>query len=131
MIEEKIFCVTCNRNVKAMLVTGKEIYPYRKDLWSSSYYRCPNCNNYVGVHKHTFKPLGCIPSKDLRKKRMQVHSVMDKLWKNKLISRDKLYSRLNKELGYNYHNGTTTSVEECDRALEVVSKISRELGDIG
>jgi hypothetical protein len=53
---------------------------------------------------------------------------MDKLWKNKLISRDKLYSRLNKELGYNYHNGTTTSVEECDRALEVVSRISRELG---
>lgn len=127
MIEKSIFCVKCHKNVQAELVTGKEIYPYRKDLFSRNFYRCPICGNYVGTHKGTFNPLGCIPSKELRKKRIEVHDAMDYLWKNKIISRPELYKKLEQELGYNYHSGTTTSVEECEKALEIIEKIKEEV----
>lgn len=126
-MERKIFCVECNKNVKATLVSGKEIYPHRPDLFHLSFYKCPNCGNYVGVHKGTLDPLGCIPSQSLRQKRIQVHNSMDYLWKNKLISRSKLYKLIRKELGYNYHSGTTTSIEECDKALLVIKEIKEKL----
>ena len=129
MIERKIFCVECNKKVKASLVTGKEIYPHRLDLYDTYYYKCPNCGNYVGTHKGTITPLGCIPSERLRRKRIQVHNMMDHLWKNKLISRNTLYKLIRDELGYNYHNGTTTSIEECDKALSVVKKIRERLDE--
>lgn len=130
MIEKQIYCVECGKNVKASLTNGQEIYPHRLDLIDTLFYKCPNCGNYVGVHKGTFDPLGCIPSKQLRAKRIQVHNVMDRLWKDKLISRNTLYKLIRKELGYNYHNGTTTSIDECNKALEVINRIKKNLCEV-
>ena len=54
---------------------------------------------------------------------------MDYLWKTKLISRSRLYKLIRQELGYNYHSGTTTSIEECNRALGVIKKIKEKLNE--
>lgn len=122
-----IYCVKCNENVKANLVTGREIYPHRPDLYNLLFYKCPTCGGFVGTHKADNRPLGCIPTEGLKRARIGVHNRMDRLWKGGIISRNQLYKRISQEMGYEYHNGETRSVEECNRALQVINKIEREL----
>ena len=78
-----LYCVNCKKDIEGILTSGKEIYPHRKDLYNLKFYKCPVCGNYVGCHKGTEKPLGCIPSRELKRYRMSVHDILDPLWKSK------------------------------------------------
>ena len=111
-----IFCVKCNKNTEANLVTGKIIYPHRTDLYHLKFYQCPICKNYVGTHKGTDKPLGCIPTYELKQARIRVHDKLDYLWKSGKYKRHDIYKALSKYFGYEYHNGQTRTVEECAQA---------------
>ena len=122
-----IYCVECNKDVEANLVKGNIIYPHRSDLYNLSFYQCPTCGGYVGTHKGTEKPLGIIPSNDLRKARIMLHNKMDKLWKSGSIKRKELYNILSKEMGYEYHNGNIKSIEESKKALKIIERIELEL----
>lgn len=122
-----IFCVQCEKNVDAESVTGKEIYPHREDLYAKKFYRCPMCGNYVGTHIESGEPLGCIPTKALRERRQEIHAKLDWMWKEKLISRKKLYQKLSDMLGYTYHTGDVKSFEECDKIMLCVKKIREEI----
>ena len=117
-----IFCVNCNKDVEANLVTGEIIYPHRIDLYSLKFYQCPVCKNYVGVHKGTIKPLGCIPTPELKQARIKVHNKLDYLWKSKKYKRHEIYKSLSDYFGYRYHNGHTKSVDECKKAEEYLIK---------
>ena len=123
-----IYCVECKQDVDAKLVTGKEVYPHRSDLYNLLFYKCPACGGFVGTHKDgTNKPLGCIPTIALKRARIGVHDRMDKLWKSGRIKRKDLYNKISEYMGYQYHNGETRSVEECNKALCVINRIEREL----
>lgn len=123
-----IYCVECKQDVDAKLVTGKEVYPHRSDLYNLLFYKCPACGGFVGTHKDgTNKPLGCIPTFALKRARIGVHDRMDKLWKSGRIKRKDLYNKISEYMGYEYHNGETRSVEECNKALCVINRIEREL----
>ena len=67
----KLQCINCNKEVEAKLVTGAIIYPHRPDLAKKYFYKCPICGEYVGCHPSSTKPLGCIPSKELRQARIK------------------------------------------------------------
>ena len=123
----RLYCCKCGKEVQAALVKGDVRYPHRPDLSQLNFYQCPVCKNYVGCHKGTKRDLGCIPTKELRLARNKLHAKMDPLWKNKLITRVELYSRLSKELGYTYHNGETKSVQECLHVWDLIDKIEKEL----
>lgn len=123
----KIYCVGCKEKINAVLLTGKEIYPHRKDLYGKKFYQCPKCLNYVGCHPNTTTPLGFIPTKELKQARIAVHNKMDMLWKNGKISRKDLYKKISDYMGYEYHNARTTSVDECKKALSAVQKIEETL----
>ena len=118
----KLQCINCNKDVEAELVTGDVIYPHRPDLINRNFYKCPFCGEYVGCHPNTIKPLGCIPSKELRQARIKVHNKLDYLWKNKKYKRHKIYKALSDYFGYEYHNGQTKTVEECKKAEEYLIK---------
>ena len=123
-----IYCVNCKNDINANKVTGKEVYPHRSDLYDLTFYRCPNCGAFVGTHKDgTERPLGCIPSAELKRARIIVHNKMDKLWKGGKIKRKDLYNLISKELGYEYHNGETREVNECWKVLNIVDRIEVEL----
>lgn len=118
----KLWCVQCQKDVEAELKTGDIIYPHRPDLANKNFYKCPHCKNYVGCHPNTIKPLGCIPSEELKKARIRVHDKLDVLWKSGKYKRSAIYKTLSEHFGYRYHNGNTKTVAECLEAIEVLKK---------
>lgn len=80
-----IYCCGCDRDVEARLTDGAEVYPHRPDLAGLPFWMCDTCGNYVGCHHKTedrTRPLGKIPSAEIRKARQHCHRVVDPLWKN-------------------------------------------------
>ena len=123
----KIYCCNCEKEVEGILVDGKAVYTHRKDLYSKNFYKCSICGGFVGCHPNTTKPLGCIPTDELKEWRKKLHYKMDKLWKSNKIDRKDLYKRISEHIGYTYHNAETRSVAECVKVLNFVEKIRREL----
>lgn len=118
----KLQCINCDKDVEAELVTGDVIYPHRPDLKTRNFYKCPFCGEYVGCHPNTIKPLGCIPSKELRQARIKVHNKLDILWKSGKYKRAEIYKTLSEHFGYKYHNGNTKTVAECEEAIQVLER---------
>lgn len=119
----KLWCVNCQKDIDANLVTGDIIYPHRPDLKNKNFYRCPICGGYVGCHLNTDKPLGCIPTEELKKARIRVHNILDNLWESGKYKRSDIYKTLSNHFGFKYHNGNTKSVAECEEAIEVLKRI--------
>ncbi len=128
----KIYCCGCSKEVKPRLTSGKEIYPHRKDLVKLPFWKCDDCGNYVGCHHKTkdrTRPLGNIPTPALRIVRKQIHATLDPLWKEGHLSgRQELYARISSKLGYTYHAGEITSLEEADKVVVILQEILKELG---
>jgi len=122
-----IYCCKCDKDVNAELTKGNIIYPHRTDLYNKNFYKCPHCGNYVGCHPGTTRPLGCIPTYEIRLARHRLHDIMDPLWKDGLISRMKLYKTISKRIGYNFHVGNIKSVTECFEIYDTVLDIKQEL----
>ena len=117
-----LYCCGCEREVDARLTNGKEIYPLRQDLWLLPFWRCDECGNYVGCHNktnHPTRPLGVIPTQELRKARMSVHAAIDPIWKGGSMTRKELYAEMGRRLGLSgsYHTAETRTVKECENAL--------------
>lgn len=85
-------CPYCNAS--AFLVTGREIYPHRSDLYEKYYYRCKPCNAFVGCHPGTKRPLGRLANTDLRHAKMAAHAAFDPLWKQRAMTRRQAYAWL-------------------------------------
>ena len=92
-------CPYCNQFSK--LVTGKEVYPHRKDLFNLNFYQCNPCVAYVGTHKGTVKPLGRLANAELRKSKSAAHRAFDPLWKLGDMKRKEAYKWLAVALGIN------------------------------
>lgn len=75
----QIYCTVCKQDVAAQECYGRHIYLRRPDLDDKRFYMCPTCRNYVGTHKDG-RPLGTIPSPELRDQRKWVHNVIDRYW---------------------------------------------------
>jgi len=111
-----IFCCECKKNVEAELISGKDIYKNRPDLSTVPFWQCNFCGNYVGCHRRSkskTKPLGCIPTKELRNARSHIHALMDPLWKNKHVTRSSIYAYLSEKMGFDYHTADILSIEDA------------------
>jgi hypothetical protein len=123
-----IYCCECNCEVDARLTSGAEVYPHRSDLSSLPFWICKQCNNFVGCHyktKNRTRPLGVISNKEVKNAKVHIHKLIDPLWKNGLMKRGELYSKLSDKLGYMYHTGEIRSIEQA-RAIYVVCKAIHE-----
>lgn len=113
---------TCDRYAER--VTGKVIYPHRRDLWNRDFWLCRECNAYVGCHPGTITPLGTLAGPELRKARGRAHDAFDPLWKAGQTSRDEAYQWLASELGIskaNCHIGMF-DLETCNHVIELCQK---------
>jgi hypothetical protein len=122
----KIFCVGRQADVDARLTNGAEVYPHRPDLAQKPLWKCA-CGLYVGCHPGTEKPLGVMPTKELSKARGHIHALIDPVWKNRRMSRRKIYSKLSKFLGREYHTGEIRSVEEAREIYRAALQIVKGL----
>jgi hypothetical protein len=121
-----IYCCGCNKDVDARLTNGEEVYPHREDLYNLPFWVCDICNNFVGCHHKTenrTRPLGCIPTLEVKRARMRVHSVLDPIWRNKLMSRSKLYRKISDELGWRYHTAGIRNVQTAERVIDIINNI--------
>lgn len=126
----EIYCCGCETEVTAKLVSGLQVYPHRDDLGDIPFWQCPTCNNFVGCHhksKNRTAPLGCIPTPEIKQRRMALHAIIDPIWKSKVVSRTKLYALISEKMGYEYHTAKLRSTEECYRAYKAVEEIKLEL----
>lgn len=125
----RIWCVACTRYVVALLTDGREIYPHRKDLQDVPFWKCMQCSNYVGCHHKTSnrtRPLGNIPTAELRAVRVEIHKVIDSLWKGAgCNSRAFVYRKLSEALGRKYHTAELRSVDEARKILAAALLLSR------
>lgn len=117
--------------VECKLKSGEEIYPHRPDLYDLKMYECPHCHGRVGVHKGATKPLGCIPTPEMKRARIIVHNLIDPLWRSGKIERGRLYKMLSDELGYPYHTGETKSIEELREVYKAIIKIKKNHNGLG
>ena len=124
----KIYCCGCQKDVDARLTSGAEIYPHRPDLHSLPFWKCDGCGNHVGCHHKTKdrrRPLGNIPTKELRDARKKIHALLDPLWKTGKIKRGKLYAQLVEALGVkHYHTGEIRTIEEARNVYRAVKRIT-------
>lgn len=126
-----IFCVSCQIEMNCKLVSGKDVYPHRKDLEDLNFWQCPECKNFVGCHKNkNNSPLGIIATPELKKARMHIHDLIDPLWKNKTIRRKDLYLMIRKELGWSFHTSMIKSLEEARMIYRLCRNISTQLNNM-
>lgn len=76
-----INCPYCGEPAK--LVTGKTIYPHRRDLHDKPFYECAECGAYVGCHPGTTDPIGTLANARTRRARTLAHAAFDPLWRDK------------------------------------------------
>ena len=125
----QIYCCQCQVKVDAVLTNGSEIYPHRPDLHSLPFWKCPTCKNFVGCHHKTSNrtaPLGCIPTKEIKELRKQIHAILDPMWKSGKISRRGIYKILSDKTGKNYHTAFIRSADEAKMIINLLSEINHE-----
>lgn len=125
-MQREVLCDYCRQ--PADLVTGREIYPSRRDLVSLKFWACTPCGAYVGCHRDSNNlPLGRLANGELRTAKRLTHAVFDPLWKNGTMRRAEAYAWLANELGIKArecHIGMF-DVEMCKRAREVIRNKSK------
>ena len=123
----QIYCCGCGEKVNARLADGREIYPHRRDLGKLPFWKCDDCGNYVGCHHKTkdrTRPLGVIPTAEIKNARQHIHRVLDPLWKSKRFKRGKLYQMISDRIGYEYHTAEIKSVEQAREIYRIVQEIA-------
>lgn len=77
-IKNDMECPYC----KSTVVLKSSLEIYRNDygyVYVCSKY--PDCNSYVGTHKHSLKPLGRLANKELRALKIEAHKYFDTIWR--------------------------------------------------
>lgn len=124
----EIYCAGCETKVVAKLINGQEAYPHRQDLFPLPFWKCDDCGNFVGCHwktKDRTRPLGCIPTPELKNARREIHKILDPIWKNGGTSRTRLYKQIAKRIGRRkYHTAQIRSIEEARQVYRIVRELA-------
>lgn len=126
----QIHCCGCDREVLARLTSGTEVYPGRRDLSALPFWICDRCGNFVGCHHKTdnpTRPLGCIPTPEVKNARRHLHALLDPLWQTGKIGRRELYARISQETGREYHTAQLRTLEEARRVYRIGLAIAKDL----
>lgn len=124
-----IHCCGCGDKIEARLTSGQEIYPHRNDLNKLPFWKCDTCGNYVGCHHKTkdrTRPLGNIPTPEIRKARQHIHAILDPLWIGKRASRRQIYKKISDKIGWNYHTANIKTVEEARKIYRIVKEMNND-----
>lgn len=125
---ESLWCCGCSTIVDARLTDGREVYAHRPDLADLPFWKCPACGNHVGCHhktKNCTKPLGNIPTPELRKARAHIHAILDPIWKSGRMPRGKVYAMLTERIGRPYHTAEVLTIDEARDIYRAVKEISK------
>lgn len=117
-----VTCPYCSQQAK--LVTGREVYPHRPDLFHKNFYQCSPCDAFVGCHPGTTLALGRLADRELRMWKQRTHTIFDPLWQEHGKTRKQAYAWLAKEMGISdkqCHIGMF-DVEQCKAAIAAIGR---------
>ena len=123
---KSIYCCGCDTDVDARLTDGSEVYSHRPDLFSLPFWICDTCNNFVGCHHKTnnrTNPLGVIATKPIKQARMNIHALIDPIWKSKKMARGQVYAHMTKAMGKTFHSSHLTNIEDCQKAIRAAQSL--------
>lgn len=124
-----VFCCNCNAEVEVRLTDGKEIYPHRPDLYRLPFWKHDRCGGFVGCHhktKERTKPLGCIPTEEIKNIRKAIHAILDPMWMKKQHSRKYIYQKLSNAIGREYHTAEIRSINEANAVISKLKELSNK-----
>lgn len=124
----KIYCCGCGGKVSAKLTDGSKIYPHRPDLGNLPFWLCSTCGNYVGCHHKTkdrTRPLGDIPTREVRNARQHIHRILDPLWKSGRFRRGEIYQMISNRIGYQFHTAEILSVQQAREVYRIIQEIAK------
>lgn len=139
-------CLECGPSAIGVLVTGKEVYPHRSNLWHKQIWRCPNDPlHYVGTHDGTTiraangavvpAALGFMIGKAGRHWRMEAHKVFDPIWmrraakygESKGKARNFCYDWLAKKMGRSDVHISQLTVAELRQVVDICRPITERI----
>lgn len=123
-----LWCVNCSADVRASLVRGEKLYPHRSDLSRLPFWECPKCLNTVGTHyksSEPLKPLGVIATKEMKTMRVDIHNLIDPIWKSGVMTRTQVYGFISRRLGHDYHTGELRTVAEARKVLAIIGQLRK------
>jgi len=129
-----VICPYCSQ--PAELVNGSKIYRHRPDLNFLRFWRCGDCNAYVGCHKQGARyfdasgkpvisdgtaPLGRLANASLREAKQLAHAAFDPIWKDGRMPRRQAYKRLADAMGMPFHSCHIGAFDEdqCTQVAEI------------
>jgi hypothetical protein len=130
MTRRLIYCCACEKDVAALLVRGDEAYRGCRHLTLLRFWRCDDCRNFVGCHHKSddpLRPLGCIPTPEVKEARKLIHAVLDPIWKQGHMERKRLYKLLSAKLGREYHTAELRTPEEATMIYVFVTRLAVRL----
>lgn len=102
-VKQAVICPYCDD--EAALVTGRVIYPHRRDLYGRLFYHCEPCGAHVGCHRPRTQhgvdtvPLGRLANAELRQLKREAHDAFDPLWSQGNKKRGAAYRWLSNAMG--------------------------------
>lgn len=125
----ELYCCGCEAKVNPRLTDGREVYPYRMDLYELPFWKCDACGNFVGCHhktKNRTAPLGCIPTPEMKRARQHIHAILDPIWRSGRMPRKAIYAKLTEALGWEYHTARLRTIDEARTVYRLVREIAKE-----
>lgn len=124
-----VICDYCG--CEAALVGGKEIYPYRPDLFHLQFWKCTPCDAWVGCHRSSNAvALGRLANSELRDAKSLAHKAFDPTWKSGAMSLKAAYRWLSEKMGVSFsdcHIGMF-DVLQCREVVRLC--VTRGLGQV-
>lgn len=90
-------CPSCGEEAK--LVTGREVYPHRPDLFAKKFWACLPCGAWAGCHPGTNRRMGRLATAETRALKQAAHAAFDPLWKSGRMKRKEAYAWLREKTG--------------------------------
>lgn len=132
MATRSIYCCNCDIDVDARLTNGAEVYPHRPDLAGLPFWRCDTCRSFVGCHHRTTdrtRPLGVIPSREIKRARSEIHRILDPIWKRGKMKRGEVYDEIASRLGIKeYHTAELRDIETARQTYQIIVDIRKRHG---
>lgn len=117
-----VSCLKCQRNVRAELVNGKNVFRGSKFSVEKLFFKCPSCRNFVKSKNNKNQepiPKSAIPTKQIRKLQEEIEIEINEILEKKKHVEDaknKLWTWLSKKMFYPSFN-------------DVADILSQETGD--
>ena len=127
MKRANIKCPYCGS--RALLRPASVVYGTKAADPAAPYYVCarfPACDAYVAAHRDTRLPMGTLANAELRRKRIQAHAALDRLWEGGMMSKKQAYLWLQAKLGLpgeETHIGRFSTFR-CEQVIQLCGSFS-------